>query len=88
MMTTFDPYITTENFEKSGAHRGRVQILDSYRRNDSHLTFVDLKVANIDGDVIELHRVDLGKLVWLVRNAEDNTEIITPEESMDRHVDF
>lgn len=69
------PYITTENFEESGDNRGRVHFKNPRKRSDSPLVFVDLRVSNVAGTVIELHRVEVGKIINMAREAQERAEV-------------
>lgn len=69
------PYITTENFQESGEHRGRVHFKNPRKRSDSPLVFVDLRVTNVAGAVIELHRVEVGKIISMAREAQERAEV-------------
>lgn len=79
-------YITTENFNKSGERRGTIKLVPDldyrkkYPKAFSYLGFVDIEVANKEGNEITLERVEIGKLQFLINKAWQDIEANTPED--------
>jgi hypothetical protein len=67
-------YITTETFNPSPLARGRVALVDATSQNDGRLVHATLMVETVSGVLVELERIEVGKLRTLCAEAERRAE--------------